>query len=253
LLVVGCGSVSDHQQLKISHADHLATPRLIADENQKTVWRWDNQEPFGNNPANEDPDGDSIAFEFNLRFPGQYFDKETGLFQNVRRDYDAAIGRYIESDPIGIGGGLNTFVYAVGDPLGHVDPLGLAIWLCNRQVRIPPFVGNHAYLWNDKTQRCCGRDQGRDPMNDCREWGPPIDSCVLVAGSPGKEDQIMKCCQDTANTGRWIPFINDCVESAQRCIEKFGLTYPGAPGGRMGQCDSCYQKPPTPWDPPFLR
>jgi RHS repeat-associated protein len=48
------------------------------------------------------------AFEFPLRFPGQYADKETNLYYNYFRDYDSLIGRYVESDPIGIGGGLNT-------------------------------------------------------------------------------------------------------------------------------------------------
>jgi uncharacterized protein RhaS with RHS repeats len=52
---------------KSSHADHLDTPRLIADDTQKTVWRWEQLEPFGVNAANEDPDADTVAFEFNLR------------------------------------------------------------------------------------------------------------------------------------------------------------------------------------------
>jgi RHS repeat-associated protein len=63
------------------------------------VWRWDQGEPFENDVPNADPDGDGIAFDFPLRFPGQYFDRETNLAYNVARDYDAGTGRYIEADP----------------------------------------------------------------------------------------------------------------------------------------------------------
>jgi RHS repeat-associated protein len=124
----------------LSHADHLATPRLVADENQKTVWRWDQAEPFGDNPANEDPDGDGVAFDLPLRFPGQYYDKETGLSQNWFRDYDAGIGRYTRSDPIGLAGGLNTFAYVGADPLSYIDISGLAKVCAN--LRPAPFNPN---------------------------------------------------------------------------------------------------------------
>src|SRR3989442_255593 len=63
------------------HVDHLNTPRLIADEQQRTVWRWDQAEPFGVNPPDENPSGLGV-FEFPLRFPGQYADRETGWSQN---------------------------------------------------------------------------------------------------------------------------------------------------------------------------
>lgn len=88
------------------------------------MWRWDQAEPFGNNPADENPSGLG-AFDLPLRLPGQRYDQETGLHYNYFRDYDSGLGRYVESDPIGLGGGLNTFAYTLGDPLTLVDPRGL--------------------------------------------------------------------------------------------------------------------------------
>ena len=114
-------------KLYFIHVDHLNTPRLVADENQQTVWRWDQQEPFGNNPADENPSGLG-AFELPLRLPGQYFDKETNLSQNWMRDYDALVGRYLESDPIGLRGGVDTYAYVAAKPLDYIDPTGLVTW-----------------------------------------------------------------------------------------------------------------------------
>jgi RHS repeat-associated protein len=100
---------------------------VVANASGTTVWRWDQVEPFGVNVANEDPDGNSVNFEFPLRFPGQYFDKETNLHYNYHRFYDPGIGRYGRSDPIGLRGGLNTYAYVASKPLIHIDPQGLAV------------------------------------------------------------------------------------------------------------------------------
>ena len=76
--------------LLVSDADHLNTPRLVADATGTTVWRWDQAEPFGANPVDEDPDANSVAFDLALRLPGQQYDEETGLHYNYYRDYDPA-------------------------------------------------------------------------------------------------------------------------------------------------------------------
>jgi RHS repeat-associated protein len=103
---------------------------MIANQTGTTVWKWDNTEPFGNSMPNDDPDGDGVPFVFDLRLPGQYFDRETGLTYNLFRDYDSVIGRYVQSDPIGLRSGLNTYAYVGGNPISDSDPLGLkgGVW-----------------------------------------------------------------------------------------------------------------------------
>jgi len=107
------------------YPDHLGTPRAITDTTNQTVWYWNYDEPFGATEANENPNGTG-TFTYNLRFPGQYFDSETGLHYNGHRDYNSATGKYIQSDPIGLEGGLNTYAYVEGNPLNLSDPTGLA-------------------------------------------------------------------------------------------------------------------------------
>ena len=112
-------------KLYFIHTDHLNTPRLISDDQQRTVWRWDNTDPFGGNPPDENPSGLGV-FEFPLRFPGQYADRETNLHYNMARDYWTDGGRYIQSDPIGLAAGLNLYAYVDGNPLSFSDLLGFA-------------------------------------------------------------------------------------------------------------------------------
>ena len=100
------------------HSNHLNTPQAITDANQQIVWQAD-YTPFGKTTITTN------TLDNPLRFPGQYFDNETGLYYNYFRDYDPTIGRYIESDLIGLNGGLNTYTYVVNNPLNKVDPEGL--------------------------------------------------------------------------------------------------------------------------------
>jgi len=106
------------------HTDHLNTPRRITNRNTNIiVWRWDS-DPFGNGAAVQNPQG-TVTVSYNLRFRGQYYDAETGLSQNYFRDFDPAVGRYTESDPIGLAGGYSTYAYGLGNPLSNSDPDGL--------------------------------------------------------------------------------------------------------------------------------
>lgn len=105
-------------------ADHLGTPRAVLQPaDNAVVWRWDSN-PFGSTlPQSMVVNG--ALFEYNLRFPGQYRDRETQLHYNVFRDYEPATGRYVQADHIGLRGGINTYLYARGNPLRYGDPSGL--------------------------------------------------------------------------------------------------------------------------------
>lgn len=107
--------------------DHLGTPRQVIDRTTNVVlWRWDFLgNTFGANAANASPGG-GAGYPFNLRFPGQYYDTETGLHYNYFRDYEPTTGRYAESDPVGLIGGMNIYAYVDLNPTRLVDPNGLA-------------------------------------------------------------------------------------------------------------------------------
>lgn len=104
------------------HTDHLNTPRVVLSTANVVRWSW-LAEPFGTTAPNTNPAG-AGAFTFNLRFPGQYADSEGRLLYNMARLYDPSIGRYSQSDPIGLQGGINTYLYANANPLSYVDPNG---------------------------------------------------------------------------------------------------------------------------------
>jgi RHS repeat-associated protein len=105
------------------HTDHLHTPRMITDTSSNIRWRWDS-DAFGTSAPTENPASLGL-FVYNLRFPGQQFDPIVGLNYNYFRDYDPATGRYVESDPIGLRGGVNTYAYVQGSPVLLEDAYGL--------------------------------------------------------------------------------------------------------------------------------
>ncbi len=108
------------------YTDHLGTPREVRDKSNVVVWKWESlAQPYGRSVPNADPDRDGKTFTLNLRFPGQYFDAESGFHYNYFRDYDPVTGRYIQSDPIGLAGGINPYAYAELNPLGLIDRRGL--------------------------------------------------------------------------------------------------------------------------------
>ena len=112
-------SVAGTETVSFLHTDHLYTPRFATNSSGTIVWRWEG-EAFG-----ETNDEALNQFTYNLRFPGQYFDVETQTHYNWMRSYDPSLGRYVQSDPIGLEAGINTYAYVGNNPLSRIDPKGL--------------------------------------------------------------------------------------------------------------------------------
>ena len=105
-------------QINYIVADHLDTPQLASNSSGATVWQAEYQ-PFGTTGTV------TASITQNLRFPGQYTDTEAGFNYNLFRDYMPNLGRYLETDPIGVAGGTNSYLYVSGRPLTNPDPSGL--------------------------------------------------------------------------------------------------------------------------------
>ncbi len=121
------GLIDKNGEVRPIEPDHLGSPRKVTDPSRGTaLWDWPILgNAFGTAAANDDPDGDGNATTLNLRFPGQQYDAATGLHYNYFRDYDPATGRYVESDPIGLKGGVSTYGYVMSVPVMALDPQGL--------------------------------------------------------------------------------------------------------------------------------
>ena len=198
-LLAGTGA---NQKLHYIEPDHLGTPRAVIDRSRDVaIWTWALQgEAFGNSAPNQDPDLDSTTFVLDMRFPGQRYDAATGLNYNYFRDYDAGSGRYVQSDPIGLEGGLGTYVYVDGRPLSAVDPSGLAIFARPITFRVRPPTGPGTLIgkqhpWFSQPQlRIAPR--GGKPKNNIPSWArgtsptnseTPIEYAYRVCRDAGME------------------------------------------------------------------
>jgi RHS repeat-associated protein len=197
-------------QIFYIHPDHLGTPREItrATDNQ-IVWRWDNTEAFGDSQPNEDPSGLG-TFAYNLRLPGQYYDVESGLSYNYFRDFDPSLGRYIQSDLIGLRAGLNTYAYVEGSPLWLIDEFGLASKppICSgKDCPDPPFCPT------PEGPRPCPQPGPSKPGKDKSPKGDECKSQPLL-------ETCIECCsiRNRFNPGN----ISPCI--IKNCTDPRGIT-----------------------------
>jgi RHS repeat-associated protein len=208
---------SSTPQIYYINTDQLNTPRVITNETGTTLWQWDG-EAFGNTPPNENPSG-AGNFTFNLRFPGQHFDAETNLNQNYFRDYDPATGRYIESDPIGLAGGISTYGYVGANPLSNFDSTGL------QAIPMPPplvpILGGGSFS--------PGSGGGYNPAMDIYTPAPPNFlnqiSLILAAANVSIDqffDQIKNACSEDISREECK---KDCISQYERDTEECSAYY----------------------------
>lgn len=172
--------------------DHLGTPQLAVNNQGQQTWKI-YSDAFGNTTL--DPNN---QITLNLRFPGQYYDQETGLSYNYFRDYNSKIGRYIQQDPLGLSGGKNMYSYANGNPLRMIDPFGLTAE-CPLSPPSDKDSGWRAYVGNSWFFHCGYRtylEAGRqptpeDPIGECTydDSGCLVDDNHKYPGCQGTPDQ----------------------------------------------------------------
>ena len=180
-------------------ADRLGTPQHVISSTDTTVWSATYQ-PYGTTATL------SGAITQNLRFPGQNYDSETGFNYNIMRDYMPNIGRYLETDPTGLAGGLSTYVYADANPETGIDPWGLfqfgARPLSGFSLTLPGPTGlnlDHEQGFYDSGGNVGYFDSGIGPdapenLSNYTMFGPYYD-----------DDIIRQAVNNLQNSGEWGP------------------------------------------------
>ncbi len=162
------GIVDDRQNFYALYNDHLGRPyEAYRLSDNKLGWSAENS-AFGRVFEHHNPAAPLLGVQIGL--PGQYLDQISGLWYNWHRHYDQALGRYVQSDPIGLGGGINTYAYVGGDPLNFVDPMGLSKCGCESggsesgrlvdvNIGYGPLTPSQAQSWNKQRASEVNRNQ----------------------------------------------------------------------------------------------
>ena len=234
--------------------DHLGTPRTVVEPATNAVkWRWDF---FGNAFGEHAPTMPAGGVALNMRYPGQFFDPESGLNHNYFRDYESRTGRYVESDPIGLLGGIDTYAYAMAAPFQMIDPWGLAgcvvnflgypIAIPNTQTHIP-LAHSGVLAYNQTTGRARYYEYGRynDDFGNVRRGSVPnleIDSDGNVtdaswerlksslAKNQGKGIRPIMDCNDRADDKKIIEFAERRMKDKERAPYSWNPLWPNTCG-----------------------
>jgi RHS repeat-associated protein len=215
------------------HNDQIQRPEVVTDGSKAVVWAASNY-AFDRTVSTDAVGG------LNIGFPGQYYDQETGLWQNNHREYDASLGRYLQTDPIGLNGGANVYGYVAGNPVTFTDPFGLEVKVCSD----PAFNGKagpmrHFWIETGTMSVGMGKKNGAG-SNTGNEYdgvlvpvttvdhsnrpAVPGKSCSVVKGADEKKmNWLLRPNQDL---GYFAPPVNDCQGFAKKVVKESGGEWP---------------------------
>ena len=215
--------------------DHLNRPVRMTNSAKAAVWTavW---KPFG------EPQSITGAASLDARFPGQWFQLESGLSYNWHRQYDASTGRYAQPDPLGFVDGPGRFGYARSTPAALVDKDVRMTLICKRKTRFnPPMswineLANHNWIKTDELEAGMGVRPGEIP-GDPGNADSPYSTRTTIIPHDGQslepnaicliQNNVDEQCVNRilrelsgADTGPFAPFYNDCESLAYSIIQQ---------------------------------
>ena len=230
------------------HNDHLGTPLAMTNAQGNLVWKAA-YDPFGKAQIDQ-----SSTIINNFRFPGQYYDAESGLHYNWHRYYDPRTGRYMTADPIGLRGGLNRYVYVNANPIRFGDSRGLDKPGCS----VDGISAGLKKILESMPcgRRCCAVHDECYKNNQCTQnsWGANI--CLgkigpLVSKCARCNSNVTNCFQKCLFDPNYIPPGSKGEYYCGQCREYFNGYDPNDPNGpHAGHSTDPVPAPPQPEPPP---